>query len=290
LERALTLEEIGTVQMPDSFLVAGAAFGSSGATIVWASNSSAMLYFDRERGTRELHTRRVTRPVAVAFNSDSRRLQVVDAFTHSILTTDLEGRVIDAYILPRVRLITSAHPLRGTWFLIARDDLDRELTLRVTLQPKPAIDTLEVLEGVAAYLRRLSGDDDIALISQVRFPFQLRLISASERMSANVQTQNPAVIAAAQNADDSSRWIAMPYLIIDSLLLHTRSDLTSDQRVPALLRRDGTIVRARAQSTPMAFIAASSSLRQVLAARRLNHLELVWYRWRWVDTTTKREN
>jgi hypothetical protein len=207
---------------------------------------------------------------------------IVDAYRCSITTLDLDGSPLSEVFVPGFRLITAAHQLGDTWILLARNDANQELLLRIITGSTTVVDTvLAALDDLPPYMRRLSGDDTLAVVSDVRFPFSVQGITAMGDLTIRVSTQSPSVMAAAVEASDSSRWIAMPYLPIDSVLLHTRADMTSDQRVHSLVRIDGTVVRASSTNVPLAFIAHNSSIRQVVAARRLNSLELVWYVWRW---------
>ena len=85
---------------------------------------------------------------------------------------------------------------------------------------------------------------------------------------------------------DTTVWVSLAAIPIDRGFLQTLADVTSEMRVLILYDTPGVAVRSTRLDIPPGFVAAIPARRTRIAARTMNGLELVGYRWRWSDENT----
>jgi hypothetical protein len=76
-------------------------------------------------------------------------------------------------------------------------------------------------------------------------------------------------------------WVALAVHPLDTGFIRTFADLRSDERVLATYGGDGSLLRQSRLDVPMAILTTVPGERLLLAARRTDRLEIVFYRWRW---------
>lgn len=274
----LSLTSVFTYEVPDSLELAGLAVATRGDVAAWASNSSDVLIFSA-RGVTRVRDSLFKRPIAAAFDEARGVLEVVDADRRAVFDVTTDGQVSGhALITAPVNIAVAARTEDG-WFVGGR--------------PRTSEGRFEVFPAVGAgspvyvsSLRRastrlppyLSAAGHKLFIGFTDEPREVVLILPRTREAATFQM----VRAPTQISGRKALWRALPVFALDTVYVQTLADLTSNARLLVLYDRLGRIVRVRSVDAPMGLVATDAQTRLVVGARRIDHVEVVGYRWKWV--------
>lgn len=130
----------------------------------------------------------------------------------------------------------------------------------------------------------MRGGSGAVLVGEFRSPFRAWVVRKEDRILA--LSPPDSLRRAIERANDPKRWVALSTWALDSGYLQQFADLNSDTRIMLLYRANGRPVRATSVDAPFGVLAADPVRRRLYVLRRLNHPEVVLYRWDWEMATS----
>lgn len=280
----LHLGELSSITLPDSFDVKGAHVSPQGTVLLWSVNQPYLIV---HRGTRRwtLRSSSITRPVAAVLNAGDTIVEAVDAERRAIVRLSLRGSVIGEWPLGLPWTVESAVHSESGWVLGGRDVAGNYRV--VALARSGARDRLLTIPArryrgtpVSVSLSEAGGEVFTTLLRQ---PHGVTRIPAGPRRGdrpAPVATFAPPMLPDRRDGEPTL-WVALAVHPLERGFIRTFADLRSDQRVLAIYGADGSLLRQSRLDVPMAVLTTIPGERLLLAARRTDRLEIVFYRWRW---------
>jgi hypothetical protein len=278
---ALELEEEYAWTVPDPIRVTGAATAGSGRLLVWSHDQNIVLLVGGSDG--EVLSRiPVNRPVGAAFVEGDTVIEVVEADRAGITTRTTGGRIVRQRAIGTPLAVEDAARGLDGWFIAGRYADDR---YRVYFAPGSdtarMIRAVFTLDGPSTSGMHVTAHGRDALITTVAPPFRTYLVSPSGEVKRELEPWgSEAEIPVLSWPDTSRRWVSLPTLPLDRRFLQTLSDIRSDKRLLILYDTEGCVASGTEVDVPLGFVASLESEHLLVAARRLNAMEIVIYRWR----------
>ena len=283
----LNLAREAELRLPDSLVVAGAMLSESGRLMTWSGTGPALTVVSPE-GLQTLGERFLVRPVAAALLDGDSVVSALDlSDTVRVVRLSRSGRLLGEAPVALPFTPESAVRAGGGWVVAGRDSADDLWIAAVTdagqvsgargLPLKRPADRSLYTTGLAACGATLYVATRIAPLRLLRVDPDG---SVRDLLTAGILAELP---GDSLSAGRDTYWGAAPPTCLDAGVAITLVDQRSDTRV--LLRFDerGALARAAPLTLPLAFIASAPVSRRMVALRRLNSTEVVWYRWRWGD-------
>lgn len=230
------------------------------------------------------------RPIAARVLEGSTLVfEVLDAGTRTLMRLDESGRPVGTTPLrgffDSVEVESAVH-VDGGWILAG--STSEGVYRFASITAGGLVQPIDSLGSVSTDSTRLSGylsrDGTAALFTQVRSPFASRRVAPSlgATLTLRPSLRHKALIGGRR---DSSEWISLPVVPLDSGFVQVLSDLRSSRRLMVRYSPLGQTASVVDLDAPLGFWDAIPKERLLLAARDVGRLELVVYRWRWGGDT-----
>lgn len=292
----LRLQQLWSLELPDSFVLAGATLGPTGEAALWAYNQPYVLLVGPPRSSggaiRVLSADALRRPVCAGFAGPDDQIVTIDGPTGAIAQFSPDGAlagIAGPIINGRVERCAIGRRAR----LLGVRDVPDTSAVRYWVETHPASGTPAVVrlddQGRGFDRAWVGVSDEWVLLAAMAAPYTA-LVLDLQRQQVVQRLVVPdslltGALATAGVSDTSPRrdWAGMPLVPLDAGFLRTLADLTSDRRL--LLLYDGSehLVRVRSLDVPIGLHASLPSARLLLAVRRTNHAEVVVYERTWLQ-------
>ncbi|MEO7043576.1 MAG: hypothetical protein ABI035_15040 [Gemmatimonadaceae bacterium] len=265
-----------------------------GGTLIYWSRSHPGLVISRGTQTSRICVDQVGEPVGAAFVRADSAIEIVDARSRAIWQIFPHSDCRKVYPIPAgvAEILTAARGDDG-WFIGGVDthgvsglyyfDSLRRSTRRVLVSSGRNGDPVSLRRG---YLRTVGS---FALLSSLQWPFEWERVDATGQRSVGGRPAgdwSQRVVpggAINQTVQDSMRyWVGLAAMPLDSGFVQTIADPTSDHREIILYAKNGNVVRASSVSVPLGILATNPKSLTLIAARDVDKMEIVIYRWHWV--------
>ena len=284
----LDLQERFSFAVPDSFQLAGASMSRSGDVALWASNRPYLIYLGSD-AVRIVRDTSLTLPLAAAFVDTS----ILEVLTDgAMLRFDEHGNLSKTErFAAGVKPTGAARSVHG-WFLGAQSATDRQfdiyalgdegiLTLIRSLTARTVSGYVESAGQVGS--RHLTASGPLLIATSVRDPFDTVVMDDSGNTLRSFMPDLSGLQILRSDSGVGRNWISLPTVRIGDAYLQVLGDLNSDLRLLFLYNSSGNLVRNSTLDAPVGFLEGADELGIILAARRINGMELVGYSWRWVQ-------
>ena len=121
-------------------------------------------------------------------------------------------------------------------------------------------------------------------MSSARSPFTTQVVDPTGKLLRTLRPLLPMAFDTPADSVPFSRWTTAGLFPLDSGYLQVIADSRSDRRLLVLLTEDGATARVARIDAPIGVGASLPDTRQLLMVRRSDVVELVLYRWQWLDS------
>lgn len=285
---SIRLEEISAIQIPASTIVRGAVSSGNGEFVILVSASDTILIASNQQ-LRSLAVRGLSDPIAAHVISKDHSFEVIDKAGRLRVVSGTGMVFTDSACSPQFTVETAVRTSAG-WYAAGsmpeRTGPRRRLAVsRLSRAKGPCPRTLfaPVQTAAGAVSARMSTRHDTVELTGLQAPFSNYIIGDSGTILRAAARSGPPDSGGDASNNDRPRWILMPHVQLDSgWTIRAFSDLRSDKRSLHILDASGSERGNMQLSVPLGLLAADTIARIILASRRTDRNELVWYRWRWV--------
>lgn len=243
-------------------------------------------------------------PIAVGFGVDDSTLEVVHGTEPRIALLRLSGELVRERRLPRApgdssRVVTALHTNRGwVWgeisapgdFFVFQESHDGAIVL---LALRRAERKHFLPDSLSALMFHLTADvSDGVIVTSLWPPYEQWRVDTAGQVSG-VGSGAPELAPAPGDPRATlgePLFVSLPTVALDSGYLQVLADMRSDRRRFRLLDAEFALRRSSEASAPVGFLATAPVRRRALATRRTNGIEVVFYRWGWVDEQSARSD
>lgn len=288
IDRQLRLDELQSLSVPSTFEVSGADRDATGRIVTWQAGSGKVLEWNRRSWTTVC--RGVAgRVLAAAIVDTSSTIEIVDAKGPRVLRQRRGKPCVVITSLPRTEAIAAVR-WHNEWIVATIDQRgDRQL---------------RSITGNGTVHSFLDGSGTIPLRNAHLTPGTQGIIVAADSWPFEHELIGPSVV----DPKHGTPFVREQWLVVDGDTLeapHTTAlaihelddgyiqvvaDLRSDMRVLTLLDSALRPVKARALDAPLGVLATYPATQTLLAVRRTRGLEIVVYRWRWLNSGNGRDS
>ena len=272
------------ILLPRDRLLTGAALSPSGDLVVarFARNRGVRLY--GESTARDILVNEVDEAIGLEFLSEE-RLEVVDAASGHVLTTDTKGAVDSRRVLSGSRHATAAARTATGWILAIADSDSTPSRLQL-----PDEGRIWVPDSSYSRTLGLSGGRGEALVWQDSSPFRVWRIGvgaewppvAFEPVSVDWFDDD----VASALGQSPTIWSVTSVVAVESGYVQTMANRGTDDRLLLWFNERGRFLRYARIQVPFGFVTAAANAPMILAIRTLNDSELVKYSWEQVSGAT----
>ena len=285
---SIELTEAYSLQVPDSFVLAGAAASTHGRILLWSLNQSRLILVTDTTMVR-LDADVGRGVIAGSFIQGDSVLEVVTSSPPAIVRFTSKGRLVRRRTLGRwadsVALETGAHA-DGGWVIGAVQGDKSYRVVHVSDAGAKEV-TWQLLEAtrvrdLGRSFQMTASEGRVLMASH--FP-PYSVIGITPTGSTAILVAQSALVSrrVIGAPDTSSRWIALPVVVLDTGFIQTFADLNSDRRILTLYTSGFDLVNHVASNVPLGMMTSIPSRRVLVSGRNLRgRVELVVYRWRWV--------
>jgi hypothetical protein len=231
-------------------------------------------------------------PIAAEFTAGDSTIETVDRGRGTVVRLAASGQVVSEQALDVPLDLQSAS--RGTcgWFLGGFDASGDYLVYLIGRDGESKrLHTVTRPEGKASGYpgAHLSVVDDDLLVTSMDEPFRVLRLTCDGEIHQEFEPVDWELLGGSGLAAGSRRWVSLRTVPLDSGYVQTISDLASDKRVLVLYDWRGGVLRYHSMDVPLGIVQSIPSEQLLVAVRRLNVLEVVGYRWRWVASPLGKE-
>jgi hypothetical protein len=281
------LTELYSLQLPDSFRLAGAAISTRGLLLLWSANVSYLILVS-DRSISRVPTPGVRGPIAASFAGSDTLIEIVTLAPPAIVQLTGMGSVVARHRLAgwsdSLALETAA-PLDDGW-LIGGVTADRGY--RIVHVRKSGGDTTVVRlpPGRLGQPPRISFQmtdlDGRVLLSSPLPPFSVAELTGTRAMRVLIPQSALVSTGVIKPTDTSSYWIALRMVPLDTGYIQSFADLKSDRRILAVYTRTFSPISHVITTVPLGMMASIPRRKRLIAARNIGGtVEIVVYQWRW---------
>jgi hypothetical protein len=182
-------------------------------------------------------------------------------------------------------LVSATHGHRG-WILLFQES-DGDMLLRIDGTETPVYARRELSQAPSAGAANgwVSTWGMETVVTAMLRPYTAWVYTAQgyRRLTLSPPLQFIDSVRAAIARSDRDMWVSLPTLRLDRGYLQTIGNAGSDHRILVLYDELGRVSRRKVLAVPMGFAASIPETKTLIAARRINRVEIVAYRWRWGD-------
>lgn len=278
----LELTEVFARTIPDTFALAGAIGTPSGLVVLRALNQSYILILDEHTELSMIDVGLPRPPVGVGLRNDS-TLEVVDG--SRVVRVLLHGATKHEEWLD-LPVVPSAGARASSGWLFAGMKTDSAFAVFYVPdegEPRWVCDFNRAHgSNRTVGTVHITAVGDVFIATRLNFPFNTVTLSVRPWKTETFEPASDGAIALLmKRLSPAPEWISLPTVKLDRGFIQTLADLHSDARVLLLYNDDGQIVRQTRLDVPMGFIAAIPERHLLIAARSVNQMEVVGYRWSW---------
>lgn len=284
--RRIVLIEQESVVIPDWLRIEGAAVSDDRHLLVWSSSSGAFM-FDRTRGPHRLRLPRGARPISGRFVGRA-HVSIVDAANRTVITMSGD-RIVSTRPLKvpaGERIVTAALRNDTVTFGTTRPAEHGGAFRLYTAYPNGVSRLRRIFPtppapplGTPYTLLVLPGK---IVVAETFPPFHLHLLEENAADVKEIATlSDSAMSLLADLTQPGSMWRGLPLVPLDSSMVMTLSDLTSNSRLLIRLSWTGGPQEVTALTMPFALVGAAPTAPLLIGMREVGHAELVVYGWSW---------
>ncbi|MBL8997923.1 MAG: hypothetical protein JNL44_11465 [Gemmatimonadetes bacterium] len=286
----MRLDEVASTALPAAFAVGGVRLGSS-ALIVWSDDPliAVVSLADLQR----IGVVRLDDPIVHVEETSLGDFEVLHATELHLHSRDgplrrrlwkADGVIAVSGLRIANQWIVLGRERAGELVLIAIDSTGRERRVR----SPPVVRSMFELADSSLARPVLIGDfDGRVVVTQVQSPHLSVLLDSHGVVQREWQPPETSVdtIGGAKVV-----WVALPMIQLYCGAIQTIADLTSDRRRLVAFDDDGRVLRSVEMEVPLGIAASIPSNGRVFALRRAAGLEVVEYRFRWVNQPSSEES
>jgi hypothetical protein len=285
----LQLMEVGSWVIPDSFPLSGLATSPSGKVVLWSRAANYLIILDEQlQRTQYIDLPGGAQPSFIAFVADSLIEFVTQAPVEIYHLSLTEGIGRNVPIGADGSLISAARADDRWLFLLKRSGGDIVLGTAagdVVVDLTPERDWGD-MAGVESAWVAVYGEE--ILLTETQRPYMVGVYrdATSQRLTLRPPLALIDSLRGENRQPNLDTWMSLRTLRLDRGYVQTIADVASDHRVLVRYDERGRVTATRVLAVPIGFAASIIEKRTLIAARRINHVEVVKYRWRWSDSST----
>jgi hypothetical protein len=275
----ITLERLRSVELDEGAQVRGAAFGPGDSIVYWTAREVFTLGPELERPRRRCSPFQ-SRPMAAAFGSSSRDVEVIDSAGRLIVSDGSACRRMS--LDTGGRLLSAARSTNGWVGLVRPSAASPPIVIDLARVRSRRIEPLwpPLKPGDEDWLFVTPSDKGV-VVGMGRPPFWWSRINAAdspELIAAGRTVSEPLYPVALAAADADPAWASKTVLTTKYGFLQTLADLKSEARVLVRYDSTGRVVSTSRISAPLGLVASSPNSDLVLGFASLKRPTLILYR------------
>lgn len=269
------------IALPEDRLLSGAVLSPSGDLVVaWSMGHPGVRLYD-ESTSRDMLVADVGHAIGVEF-LDENHLEIVDAASGDLVTTDTTGAVRSRRDLPGSRAATAAARTATGWMLAVAGADSAPSHVRLPGGVRAWVPESSYTEPLG-----LSGSGRAALVWQTLSPFRVwRTGMGPDSLPAEFEPVSVDWFddeLAKQLQQSPALWSATSVATVGPGHVQTLANRGTDDRLLIWFDERGRFVRYVHLEVPFGFVAEAAKAPVMLAMRTLNNSELVKYSWEQVS-------
>lgn len=272
----LRLQEVSATTVPPAFTLVGVAVSRDGTIAGWSAENTLLL-LEANHPPTLITPLSIVHPVGVTAGM-AHVVSFVDSSKRQIVEVGQDGRTTSTRDLGQLPIALGAAVAVGdAWYVAGRGRID-STRYHVFLASEPS---LEVGRPLVVGSRRLppylTASDKALVLAFTDKPYEV--VAYDLQTGASREFEHPELPDSVDGR--KAIWRGLPAIPLDSGVVQTFADLTSNKRILVLYAFNGSVVRVTAINAPLGLVDGDPIQHHLVAARRTDRVELVVYEWAW---------
>ena len=279
--RALQLEEVAAVTLPDELEILGGVLAEDGSALLWGTTGVWTHKIGREV-TRHCRDLRLA-PLEARRGRAVGDYELYDVTSASVVRLSGQDPCAVRTVHAGLDIAHAVTPVSNGWAEITRLSPEQ---LAVRFLPQSDQDSVIVRIPVATPLRfarvvdyAASAVRESVLLTEIAFPF--RTLQIDRTNGIRLLADPAAQLTTRERREVLRGWESLKIVPLDRGYVQILADPRSDRRLILVLDALGQIARRVELDVAMGVLDADPHTRMLLAVRNVGRRELVYYRWHW---------